>query len=185
MEQRAGRPPQPGGRQPAPGELALVQAFVNTTDLEEGWDILADPAGLRDWLAERGLVEPGATLGDADLAQALVVREAIRELLFANNGSGDGAAAAALLNRVAADALLVVSFDAGGQPRAVPAAGGLAGALARLFAIILAAHIDGTWTRLKACRNDICRWAFYDDLARTGRAIGRAAWRSVPRVGAR
>ena len=34
--------------------------------------------------------------------------------------------------------------------------------LARLFAIILAAHIDGTWPRLKACRNDICRWAFYD-----------------------
>jgi predicted RNA-binding Zn ribbon-like protein len=162
MEQRIGRPPQPGGRQPAPGALALVQAFVNTADLEEGWDILADPAGLRDWLVERGLLEPTALLTDAELAQAVGVREAIRALLFANNGSGDDASAVALLNRAAVGAPVVVRFAADGQPQAVPAGGGFAGAIARLLGIILAAHIDGTWPRLKACRNDVCRWAFYD-----------------------
>ena len=162
MDQQAGRPPQPGGRDPAPGALALVQAFVNTADLEEGWDVFADPAGLRDWLVDRGLLETTATLSPADLAQSLAVREAIRELLFANNGGVADEAAVATLNDVAAAAPLIVRFDVASQAHAVPGATGLAGALAQLFGYILAARIDGTWPRLKACRNDVCRWAFYD-----------------------
>jgi predicted RNA-binding Zn ribbon-like protein len=153
---------QPGGRDPAPGALALVQAFLNTADLEEGWDLLASPEALRDWLAGRGLLDDSATLTDADLRRALAVREAIRELLFANNGGQADAAAASTLNDVAAAAPLLLRFDARLEPGLVPGRGGLDGALARLFAIILAARIDGTWPRLKACRNHVCRWAFYD-----------------------
>jgi hypothetical protein len=36
---------QPGGRAPAPGGLALVQAFVNTVDLEHGPDLLDETTG--------------------------------------------------------------------------------------------------------------------------------------------
>jgi len=43
-----------------------------------------------------------------------------------------------------------------------PLAGGVAGALGRILAIVCAATVDGTWARLKACRNDGCQWAFYD-----------------------
>ena len=50
----------PGGRAPAPGRLALVQMLVNTVDREHGPDLLADVEGLADWLAARGLLEPGA-----------------------------------------------------------------------------------------------------------------------------
>jgi predicted RNA-binding Zn ribbon-like protein len=53
-------------------------------------------------------------------------------------------------------------FDVAREPELSPGVGGLDGALARLFAIILTAQIDGTWPRLKACRNEVCRWAFYD-----------------------
>ena len=153
---------QPGGRDPAPGALALLQAFLNTVDLEEGWDLLASPEALHDWLAERGLLEASITLTDADLDRALTVREAVRELLFANNGGEVDAAVVATLNEAAAAAPLLLRFDGRLEPGLAPGVGGLDGALARLFAIILAAQIDGTWPRLKACRNEVCRWAFYD-----------------------
>jgi hypothetical protein len=47
---------QPGGRSPAPGELGLVQAFINTHyDLvdEHGAELLRDAGALRD-RRERG-----------------------------------------------------------------------------------------------------------------------------------
>jgi predicted RNA-binding Zn ribbon-like protein len=153
---------QPGGRAPAPGALALVQAFLNSADLEEGWDLLTSPESLRGWLVERGLLEAESALTDADLVRARAVREAIRELLFANNGGEADPTAVATLNDCAAAAPLLLHFAASLEAEAVPGVGGLDGALARLFAIILAAQIDGTWPRLKACRNEVCRWAFYD-----------------------
>ena len=43
-----------------------------------------------------------------------------------------------------------------------PDAGGVDGALGRLLAIVHASIADGTWSRLKACREHTCEWAFYD-----------------------
>jgi predicted RNA-binding Zn ribbon-like protein len=162
MVEQLGITTQPGGREPAPGALALVQGFLNSTDLEEGWDRFASPEALRGWLVERGLLEEAAVLTDADLSRALAVREAIREVLFANNGGEADPAAVATLNEYAAASPLLLRFDAGPEAGVVPGVRGLNGALARLFAIILAAQIDGTWSRLKACQNEVCRWAFYD-----------------------
>ena len=45
----------PGGREPAPGRLALVQMLVNTVDREHGPDLFEDAGGLCDWLDARGL----------------------------------------------------------------------------------------------------------------------------------
>src|SRR5918999_987403 len=55
---------EPGGREAAPGSLALVQAFVNTvaTEGELHWEAFADPDSLRSWLAGRGLLVGGAAL---------------------------------------------------------------------------------------------------------------------------
>ena len=53
---------QPGGRPPAPGELALVQAFINSFfDLEGEWgaDLFATPGRLAGWMSERGLLPAG------------------------------------------------------------------------------------------------------------------------------
>ncbi len=52
---------QVGGRRPAPGDLGLVQAFVNTSwNLEDGnRERFTTPEAIRAWLAERGLLEPG------------------------------------------------------------------------------------------------------------------------------
>jgi len=36
------------------------------------------------------------------------------------------------------------------------------GVLADLVGIVYTAMADGTWSRLKACRREVCNWLFYD-----------------------
>jgi predicted RNA-binding Zn ribbon-like protein len=153
---------QPSDRPPAPGELGLVQAFVNTIDIEEGREELSSSEALRGWLAAHGLLHDGVPLTLPDLRTAIEVREALRALALANSGAAVDAAAVETLNRIASRAPLSVRFGPDGVARFEPADGGLAGALARLLGHVRTATVDGTWRRLKACSNDECRWVFYD-----------------------
>src|SRR5437868_7792744 len=90
---------EPGDKQPAPGGLRLVQAFVNTNDLEDGRDELDSPQALQAWLDRHGLLTGAETLMPEDLQNALEVREALRALAFANNGQESDPEAAQVLNR--------------------------------------------------------------------------------------
>ncbi len=149
--------PQPGSREPAPGELALVQSFINShydLELEHGADLLATPGALTRWLERRRLTgSPAFT--ERDLDRAVAVREGLRALA---SGSGE----LADLNRAARGAAIELRFVDGG-PRFVPAAGSaLDRALAIVVAIAARAMIDGSWARLKICPGDDCGWAFYD-----------------------
>ena len=47
----------------APGDLEIVQRFVNTLDIENGTDEFDSPAGLSGWLAGSGLITPQAAAG--------------------------------------------------------------------------------------------------------------------------
>jgi predicted RNA-binding Zn ribbon-like protein len=148
----------PGGREPAPEPLRVVQAFVNTVDREHGPDLLTAPAGLEEWLERHRL---STTVGEGDDVSARAVREALRSLLWANNGEPHDAAAADVLADAARRARLEPSF-APGQAELVPTAGGIDGAIGRVLAIAFAAMLDGSWRRLKACPGHRCGWAFYD-----------------------
>jgi predicted RNA-binding Zn ribbon-like protein len=154
---------QPGGREPAPGELALIQAFVNTEIPEWHRDDVGTPDALAGWLATHGLLEHGVGATAEEFVRARAVREALRELALANTLDGplDGAVRArvdALLRQVP---LVLESGPDGGV--GVRAAGsGVDVALGRLLAIVLEAERDGVWRRLKACRQDTCKWLFYD-----------------------
>src|ERR671928_68231 len=70
----------------APGELNHIRRFVNTHDLEDDTDSIAEPAALRDWLAERGLIDLGADEG-VRVARALrvgvlrLVEEPLRDVV--------------------------------------------------------------------------------------------------------
>ena len=79
---------EPGGRSPAPEPLRLVQAFVNTNDIEGGRDQFDQAWGLAGWLADRGLLPAGEELSEREHRTAVDVREAIRSLLRANAGAG-------------------------------------------------------------------------------------------------
>ena len=149
--------PDPGNRPPAPGPLRLVQAFVNTLDIENGVEELVTPEALRGALPLAD--EP---LDEADLAHALTVREALRELLLANNGGAVSHEAISILERAAAAAHLTLGFGEEGRAGLVPRAAGLDGALGRVLAAVYGAMADGSWSRLKACPREVCRWVFYD-----------------------
>jgi predicted RNA-binding Zn ribbon-like protein len=170
---------QPGGREPAPGELMLVQAFVNTVDREHGPDLLDAAAGLREWLDRRALVEPDAVVGDAELGAARSVRAALLALLLANNGGPDDADARATLDAAALRAGLRATFAPDG-PALVPAVTGVDGALGRITAAAFGAQLSGTWPRLKACPRHVCQWAFYDRSSN-----GSATWCSMAVCGGR
>jgi len=147
--------------QEAPGDLEHVRSFVNTLDVESGHDELSRPDALAAWLAGEGLM-PSGRVTRADLDSARRLREAIRALLLGNNGVSVRKEAALALNRAVENAVLGRRFDPSGAARLEPAAVGVDGALGRLLAIVTAAMADGSWARLKACRADDCRWAFYD-----------------------
>ncbi len=149
--------------QQGPGRLELVAEFVNTRDLDEDVDGLATPAELADWLTGHGLAAPGLEVRAADLRRAVELREALRAALLANN-EGEPVAddALAALNRSARRGRLVVRFGTDGQAPLEPVSSDVDGALARLLSIVHDAGETGAWPRLKVCRSDTCRWAFYD-----------------------
>ncbi|HEV2924541.1 MAG TPA: CGNR zinc finger domain-containing protein [Solirubrobacteraceae bacterium] len=147
---------------PAPNQLDLVIDFVNTLDVEEGTDELATPEALATWLAQRGAVESVPHASEADQQQAIRLREALRELMLANNGGPREDEAGHELELVARRGDLRVHFDAGGSIRMAPGAEGVAAGLARLLVPVARAVSDGSWQRVKACRADDCQWAFYD-----------------------
>ena len=132
----------------APEPLRRVQLFVNTVDLSH------DREWLSGWLDGEG-VRPTPVALD----RARTVREALRELLYANNRQPGKFDPYPDLDRAADAARLSLDLR---EPAIVPRASGVDGALGRVLAIVYTAMQDGTFARLKSCRNHDCRWAFYD-----------------------
>jgi predicted RNA-binding Zn ribbon-like protein len=151
---------QPGGRRPAPGALELVQAFVNTNDIEGRRDRFADPKTMRAWLVRHGLLGADEPVNADEFVEAVAVREALRALAGVNNGLAIPRQALETLNRTASRTL-AVEFTPGGEGLR-PVGSGVDGALGRLLAVVLDAMGDGSWSRMKACQRDVCRWLFYD-----------------------
>lgn len=155
--------PDPGNRQPAPEPLRLVQAFVNTVDIENGIEELTDAHALRDVLVRIGALPRAASpLSDEDVDRTIEVREALRRLLLVNAGESVDLEALALLEHASAAAKLAIRFERDARPILVPRARGLDGAIGRILAVVYTSMADGTWGRLKACPRDVCGWIFYD-----------------------
>ena len=147
----------------APGELAVVRAFVNTLDIDDGIDQLSGADLLVAWLAEHELLGAGAVARPGDLRRAVLFREALRELLLSNNdGRPVPRDAARTLDDVAARARLRLRVEEGGFARLEAEGDSVDAALGRLLVIVYRSMENDTWLRLKACRDDTCQWAFYD-----------------------
>ena len=150
----------------APEPLQLVQLFLNTSNHETGRELLDTPRGLSDWFAANGV--PVASARPADLRRARRLREELRQLIATGKG-------VASLEEAARRAKLQLSFA---PPRLVPSTAGVDGALGTLAAGVYEAMRDGSWERLKTCRN--CGWAFWD--ASKNRS---AVWCSMQLCGSR
>jgi len=149
-------------RDTATGVVGLVQAYVNTVDIQDGPEELSDPNTLERWLVARGLMEPGHPVSEADLKNAIAVREAIRGVIGANTGAAIYPLDVATLNEAVTASRLRARFGADGKARLEPDSGGVAGAMGRMVAAVFTAMADENWSRLKLCGSPTCRWAFYD-----------------------
>lgn len=149
-------------RETASGDLGLIQAFVNTVDLEDGPEELTDPNTLEAWLVAKGLMGTAQAVEASDLKHAIALREAIRAVIGANSSFPIYPVDIATLNGAAAASGLRMRFGADGKPRLEPAASGVVGAMGRIVAALYSAMEDESWAHLKLCGSQSCRWAFYD-----------------------
>jgi predicted RNA-binding Zn ribbon-like protein len=142
-------------------EATLLVDFVNTYDVEDDVDSIADPAGLRAWIGEHG-GEYVPELDEADVSRILALRESLRGLLLANNGGGAGEAELQPLREAAERSRYRPALSAGGELVLEPARSDLSGFEARLLLAVERLQSHGAWPRLKACTDEKCHWAFYD-----------------------
>jgi predicted RNA-binding Zn ribbon-like protein len=150
--------------------LDLVRDYVNTLDFETGIDQIATPDELATWFSEQGLVDDLVEPTEQEHRDALAVREAIRELLLANNAVAmDAAAASKTLEEAGRKAHLGVRFE-DGRPVLSPEDDGTRGAIGRIVALVAELAQTDEWKRLKGCRDENCRVAFYDKSRNRSRA---------------
>ena len=174
---------------PAPQPLLLIQSLVNTVELPDGADRLADPADARPWLVDNGLLAPHTVPTAADLELLRGVREALRTMLVHNaGGPPPNKTALAALKTIADDGSARAELGDDGEIRIAAAGDSVRERLVDLLLIIRDAQRDGTWALLKACANDECQWAFYDksrnhggtwcDMATCGNKLKNRAFRA-------
>ncbi|MGH4029906.1 CGNR zinc finger domain-containing protein [Actinomycetota bacterium Odt1-20B] len=155
-------------RAPAPGGLGLVQALVNTLDLESGADALD---------AAEGRERFGIAAGDAVAAREL--REALRVACLAHAGHGPHRSGVPPLSQLLAEAPLLVTVSPEDGSAALTAAEP-SSLVARVASAIAEGVAAGTWQRLKACEAADCHWAYYDRSP-----AGRSRWCDMGVCGAR
>ncbi len=151
--------------------LLVVQSFVNTYEADTDLDLLADLDTGLPWLREAGLLARNSVTR-AELERARQVRESLRALLVHNAG-GDAPSPAQLEPLAAVGAASPLQPTVGDDGHVDLDADGEADPIrwGSLLLVVRDAQRDGSWDRLKACRNDECLWAFYDRSH-----AGRGAW---------
>lgn len=162
---------------PAPGGLALVQELLNTRAIPPyGEDVLADGDSgarwLRDvtaaWTEEQGRPGPTGEPRAGDLERVRALRERLAALVTGEEEPVRGPT----------DVSLRPGLDEEGRVTLVPVGGPGEWLEAAVWAQVLLAQTEGTWQRLKLCREPACRSAFYD-RSRNNSGV----WHDVRRCG--
>jgi hypothetical protein len=165
------------GLHAAPSALGFVQDVINTQSAgrPRGADLLGDLKSAQQWLD--GAVGSWSRLNDAAEDRILLKErdlEPLRDLradlhaLLATRA--DPSIAAAALG----SATVTARVHPDGSVRLEPRADGWRRVAAIVLIEVLLAQQQDTWRRLKVCRNERCRAAFYDRSRNTS-----AAWHDV------
>ncbi|MFE2961126.1 CGNR zinc finger domain-containing protein [Nocardia tengchongensis] len=148
--------------------LRTIEQFINTRRRDS--DEIATPPQLAKWLHANGLTPVETVVNAEQCDRAERIREGLRALVAENNTEpvssprpdGLNPAARAEFAELTRDFPLMLDVTVS-PPRLVACARTpVEAALAGLLAIVVEAVAEGTWTRLKACREPSCRWAYYD-----------------------
>jgi predicted RNA-binding Zn ribbon-like protein len=141
-----------------------VRAFLNTHSGEFDWDELVDRTGAAAWLRDAGFGDGTPTaVGEDDRLHLVALRAALQDWAARNRDGADVGPAAERLDELLARGPVRVGLEPGGTVVLRPADDGGRPALAATGALagtIAAAVLDGSWTRLKTCRE--CGWGFWD-----------------------
>jgi predicted RNA-binding Zn ribbon-like protein len=156
---------EPGGRAAAPGQLALVQRFVNTWNHEfpVEQDRLGTTRSASTWLRDNDLVDIAdrpAMVTASQLDAVRDLREAIRALATANVTGSCDPAALRTIDIAAAAAPVAFTIGDDRRIRLHTHVDGVHRVVATLLAIIHDAQVVGDWARFKGCRQ--CGYVFYD-----------------------
>lgn len=163
-----------------PNQLALVQSFLNTLDLETGRDDLADTTSVRSWLTARRMASVGTEYDEADRRRLVDVRRALRGLVAANGGAGVQRRAVTTLNEAARRVRLGVRLHPEDGYRLMAEGVGIDRPIGELLISVTTSMAAGSWTRLKICAYDGCQEAYFDGSKnRSGR------WCSMAKCGNR
>jgi predicted RNA-binding Zn ribbon-like protein len=145
-----------------PRPVALLRDFVNSREPQTGAEELTTPGRARAWLASRGVLDPRASMDGQDLRDLVAVREGLREALLEHAGHRADPEVLADLDRRLAAVPVVLSLASGSARLNPSGSSALDHALGAVVDAVRAATEDGSWSRLKVCARDTCRWAFYD-----------------------
>ncbi|WP_157254579.1 CGNR zinc finger domain-containing protein [Nonomuraea typhae] len=151
----------------APGALESVRRFVDTHDIYNGRDALADVEAATAWLAAEGMLSKGRPITARDLSALRNLRDALREMAAANTmGEQPPREVVDAFNDLTAPHAASVRLDVRHGSLVAsnrPSEDGAGGVIAALAAAVHEAVLTKTWTRLKSCDNPECRWLFYDE----------------------
>jgi CGNR zinc finger protein/putative stress-induced transcription regulator len=148
---------------PAPGNLELVQRFMNLHEHGPGaaGDLPPSRELLEDFLRSRGLLDDGTPFMEADRDAALALHRALHAKVRTVGGAGLAEGDAAAIDQAGGRAGLRPHFGLSG-PDLVPTEGGVAGALGRIVAVAFLSDLEGTWGGLKECAGNDCNAVFFD-----------------------
>jgi len=160
------------GNPAAPGDLALLEGFLNTWSGELSIEDFGTVSDTEKWLRQFGLWMGSKKLTATHREKIIQFRECLRAWILDNSSTQPLAAS---LSDVVFHAEIdegMLSFKAVGDPYQF-----LVGSLAKA---ISASQNAGTWDRFKCCELPTCGWAFYDSTrSRTKR------WCSMKTCGSR
>lgn len=142
----------------------MVQRFVNTRNYLHGGDRLETVEAAGDCLVGLGLLETGERFEESERRRLVAFREGLRDVIATHNkGVGGSEATAEALNGLISPTRLRASFDPDGRLVLEPGVEGqpVDHVMGRLI-VATARAGEQTWERLKVCRNENCRWVFYD-----------------------
>ena len=109
------------------------------------------------------------TVDIEDGEERLTSPEALAAWLEDHGTEAEPRPGAADLEAAAERASVRLGVDGDGRVSVLPSGGGVDGFVARLLEIVARSQVEGTWARLKACPDETCAWAFYDESRNSSR----------------
>ncbi|RLP73340.1 zf-CGNR multi-domain protein [Mycetocola tolaasinivorans] len=144
-----------------PGDAGAVQDLLNTFSSGRITkpDVLADVDTARNWWESRGVEDPPVAAGTGDPARLRELRDALRRTL---TEEAPETPSDVRPDFPRARGALTLSLAADGSVIAASAEDGWEGVVSQMLLHAYRAQQDGTWRRLKVCKNPTCGVAFYD-----------------------